>query len=264
MKVVLFCGGLGMRLREFSDKIPKPMVPVGGRPIIWHLMKYYAHFGHKEFILCLGHQADVIKRYFLEYDECLNNDFVLNGETEGPKLLKKDIHDWKITFVDTGLNSNVATRLKKVQKFIGDDEFFMANYSDALSDLHLSNYIDFSRQKNKIASFICIRPNISFHFVDMDEKSHQVKEIKDLSTTGLTVNGGFFVFNRKIFDYIKEGEELVNEPFHRLIQENQLIAYPFNGFWACMDTFKDKQLFDELSAKGHTPWQLWQENQDKA
>ena len=137
MKVVLFCGGLGMRLRDYSETIPKPMVPVGYRPILWHVMRYYAHYGHKEFILCLGYRADAIKRYFLEYDETISNDFVITGGGKQVDLLASDIQDWKITFVDTGLNSNIGQRLKAVQPFLEGERTFLANYSDGVSDFRI-------------------------------------------------------------------------------------------------------------------------------
>src|SRR5713101_1065274 len=137
MKVVLFCGGLGMRLREYSENIPKPMVTIGYRPILWHVMKYYAHFGHKDFILCLGYRADSIKNYFLNYDECLSNDFVLSRGGKNVELIHTDAHDWKITFADTGINSNIGQRLKAAEKYLKGEEVFLANYTDGLSDLHL-------------------------------------------------------------------------------------------------------------------------------
>src|SRR5258706_2998920 len=137
MKVVLFCGGFGMRMREYSEAVPKPMVPIGYRPILWHVMKYYAHYGHRDFVLCLGFKADVIKNYFLRYDECLSNDFVLTQGGKDVELLGRDIHDWRITFVDTGLTSNVGHRLKLVEKHLQDDPIFLANYTDGLSDVPL-------------------------------------------------------------------------------------------------------------------------------
>jgi len=260
MKVVLFCGGLGMRLREYSESTPKPMVPIGHRPIAWNLMKFYAHYNNKEFILCLGHNAHVIKDYFLNYDECLTNDFVL--EAGSAKLLKTDIHDWKITFADTGLNSNIGMRLKAVQKYLDDldqDDTFMANYADGLSDVPLDRMLDFFEKSNKTACFLCVKPAQTFHYVRLDEGGN-VKSIQDTTSSGLTVNGGYFIFKKKIFDYIRDGEELVHEPFRRLIEENQLIAYQYDGFWKCMDTFKDKQMFDEMYASGNCPWQVWIEN----
>ena len=256
MKVVLFCGGLGMRLREVSENVPKPMVPIGYRPILWHVMKYYAHYGHKDFILCLGYKADTIKDYFLNYDECISNDFVLNGSSGKPTLLSSDIDDWKITFCDTGINSNIGMRLKAVQKHLENEEMFMANYSDGLTDLNLPAYLDFFQKSGKKASFLCVKPTQSFHVVQLGEEG-LVSGIQDLSFSGININGGFFVFRKGIFDYIHKGEELVHEPFRRLIEERQLISYQHPGFWGCMDTFKDKMMLDDLYAKGVAPWEPW-------
>lgn len=261
MKVVLFCGGLGMRLREYSETIPKPMVPIGNWPILLQLMKYYDHYGHKEFILCLGHNAHIIKEYFLNYNECLSNDFVLHGD-EKPQLLQTDIQDWTITFANTGLKSNIGMRLKAVEKYLGNDEIFLANYADGLSDAPLPEMIDFFKQSGKIACFLCVKPAQTFHYVQLDECG-TVEQIQDTTKTGLTINGGFFIFNRKIFNYMREGEELVHAPFERLIAENQLVAYQYDGFWRCMDTFKDKQEFDELYASGNCPWQVWKNGNRK-
>src|SRR6185436_12849110 len=156
MKVVLFCGGLGMRMREFSEAVPKPMVPIGYRPILWHVMKYYAHHGHKDFILCLGYKADIIKNYFLEYNECVSNDFVLSNGGKNVELLNSDIHDWNITFVDTGLMSNIGQRLRAVQRHLENEEMFLANYTDALSDVHLPSVIDAFRDSGRVASFVSV------------------------------------------------------------------------------------------------------------
>ena len=159
MKVVLFCGGLGTRLREHSDTIPKPLVNIGVRPIIWHLMRYYAHFGHKEFILCLGYRGDQIRDYFLNYNECLSNDFILSEGGRRIEPVKRDIEDWKITFVDTGLHANIGQRLLRVRKYLDDDEEFLANYSDGLTDLPLDAHIAHFRQHRAIASFVAVRPH---------------------------------------------------------------------------------------------------------
>jgi len=258
MKVVIFCGGLGMRLREYSENVPKPMVPIGNRPIMWQLMKYYAHFGHKEFILCLGHNAHVIKDYFLNYDECVTNDFILDCDKK-PTLLKTDIDDWKILFADTGLSSNIGMRLKAVEKHLEDDDIFLANYADGLSNVPLPDVIDFFKKSGKTACFVCVKPTQSFHYVRLNEDG-TVKGIQDTTNTGLTVNGGFFIFKKEIFNYIEEGEELVHEPFERLIEANELVAYQYDGYWGCMDTFKDKQDFDDRYARGDCPWEVWQDN----
>ncbi len=257
MKVVLFCGGLGTRLREYSETIPKPMVEIGYRPIIWHLMKYYAHFGHKDFILCLGYRGDYIKRYFLNYDECLSNDFVLSQGGREVHLYNSDISDWNITFVDTGINSNIGQRLKAVEKYLAGEEVFMANYSDGLSDLDLNEYIHAFYRQDKIASFLSVRPSQSFHHVSYDENG-LVKSIEAIDKGNLWINGGYFIFKKQIFDYMRNGEELVIEPFQRLIAERQLMTHQNPGFWACMDTFKEKQVFDTMYARGEMPWATWE------
>lgn len=263
MKVVLFCGGLGMRLRDFSDQIPKPMVPIGYRPVLWNVMKYYAHFGHKEFILCLGYKADVIKKYFLNYDECLSNNFVLSGDGQNIELLNRDIHDWKITFVDTGINANIGQRLKAVEPYLQGEELFLANYSDGLSDFHLPDLIETFTASDNIGSFLCVRPTQSLHVVSIDDLN-KVNSISEMNHSDSWINGGFFIFRQQIFDYIQPGEELVHEPFARLIEEGKLGAWKYTGFWACMDTFKDKQQLEEMFARGNAPWELWKEKEAPA
>jgi glucose-1-phosphate cytidylyltransferase len=259
MKVVLFCGGLGQRLRDQSDGVPKPMVPIGYRPILWHVMKYYAHFGHKDFILCLGYKADLIKNYFVNYNEYVSNDFILTGGKQNIALLNSDIHDWKITFCDTGLHSNIGMRLKAVEEHLKSEEMFLANYSDGVTDLYLPHYIDAFQKSGKIGSFLCVKPNHSFHVVQLAQNG-LVSSIRDLSASEIQINGGFFAFRREIFQYLRQGEELVHEPFQRLIERGELTAYEHRGFWACMDTFKDKQLLDELWASGNPPWELWKKD----
>lgn len=256
MKVVLFCGGLGTRLREYSDTIPKPMVPIGYRPILWHVMKYYAHFGHTEFILALGYRGDMIKDYFLKYDECLSNDFIMTAGGKEIHLLHSDIQDWKITFVETGLKSNIGQRLTAVRKHLGSDEWFLANYADGLSDLHLPDMVAFAKQNRAIATCLLVNPTQSFH-VASTESSGLITDLHPIGNAGLMINGGFFVLNQSVFDVMQPGEELVVEPFSRLITQKRLYGYPFHGFWACMDTFKDKQMFDDMKQRGETPWMLW-------
>lgn len=256
MKVVLFCGGLGMRLRDHDENVPKPMVPIGYRPILWHLMKYYAHHGHKEFILCLGHKGDVIRHFFLNYEECMSNDFVLADGGRTRRLLTSDIEDWQITFAETGLNASIAERLLAVRRYLDGDEIFLANYADGLTDLPLADQLAHFRRHDKVAGFLSVRPNLSYHFVATDDDG-RVTAFRDLAQSGLRVNGGFFVFKSAIFDYLHEGEELVLEPFQRLVADGQLLAYPYDGFWMPMDTAKDKRRFDDLHAAGHPPWEVW-------
>jgi len=261
MKVVLFCGGLGMRLREHSESIPKPMVTIGYRPILWHVMKYYAHHGHKDFILCLGYRADVVKDYFLHYNECVSNDFVLSSGGKNLELYNSDIQDWRITFADTGVETDIGQRLKAVQKYLEGEKEFLANYSDGLTNLPLSQQIEHFRQQGKVASFLCVRPNLSYHLVSLQEHGgNLVSGIQAINNGAVRINGGFFIFKNSIFDYIYEKEELVNEPFQRLIAEKQLIGFPYDGFWASMDTFKDKQQLENLWASGVAPWEVWKDN----
>jgi glucose-1-phosphate cytidylyltransferase len=256
MKVVLFCGGLGLRLRDYADHIPKPMVPIGYRPILWHVMKYFAHFGHRDFILCLGYKGDLIKQYFLNYNECLSNDFVLSKGGKQLDLANSDIHDWTITFADTGLRSNIGQRLQAVRKYIEDDEIFLANYSDGLTDLYLPRYLDFARQTNKIATFLSVKPNLSYH-VAKTNADGLVTAIEEVKRSDLRINAGFFILKRDIFKYMQPGDELVIEPFQRLIKEQQLASYEYDGFFAAMDTFKDKQQLDDLYEGGQPAWEVW-------
>ena len=256
MKVVLFCGGLGMRLRDYADNVPKPMVPLGYRPILWHVMKYYAHFGYKDFILCLGYRGDLIKNYFLNYEEAVSNDFVLSEGGRRRELINSDIEDWRITFVETGLNANLGERLKAVEPFLEGEEMFLANYSDGLTDLPLPEHIENFRQTDAVATFVSVRPNVSYHFVTADDDG-VVTSVRDILQSGLRVNAGFFVFRKEIFEYMKNGEELVVEPFERLMAERKLLAYSYDGFWLPMDTAKDKKKLDELYDSGSPPWFVW-------
>lgn len=260
MKVVLFCGGLGTRLREYSDTIPKPLVNIGYRPIIWHLMKYYAHFGHTEFILCLGHRGDLIREYFLKYNECMTNDFVISNGGKNVELFSKDLEDWHITFVETGQSANIAQRLQAVRKYVEDDEYFLANYSDGLSDLPLNDYVARCKRADAVAGLVTVRSAQSFHCVETNANG-KVVGINPLGDSDLWLNGGFFVLQNKIFDYIRDGEELVDEPFQRLIMEEKLFGYRYTGFWKAMDTFKDKMAFDEMYSSDISPWELWKHEQ---
>jgi glucose-1-phosphate cytidylyltransferase len=245
-----------MRLRDYSDQIPKPLVHVGQRPILWHLMKYYAHFGHTDFILCLGHGALKIKQFFLEYHEWESNDFVLSDGGRSVNLLGTDIDQWNITFVDTGRSSNIGERLRLVRDYLGDDEHFLANYADGLSDLDLASYVDNFVASGHTACFLTVPAPHTFHIVHADADGY-VQRLEHIASSPVRINAGFFAFRRRIFDVINEGEELVLEPFQRLIQRRDLIAVRYDGFWQNMDTFKDKVQLDEIAASDHPPWQVW-------
>ena len=259
MKVVLFCGGFGMRLRDYSEAIPKPMVQIGYRPILWHVMKYYAHHGHRDFILCLGWKANIIKDYFLNYNECLSNDFKLSQGGRAIELLHRDIEDWNISFVDTGLSSNIAERLQRIQPHVQDEDHFLANYTDGLSDVCLHSLVDFHIEQKSIATFVGVRPSHSFHTVRCDSGG-KVNELKEIRHADVWMNGGFFVFQNSIFDYLRNGHELVNQPFQELIAQDQLSCFKHDGFWSCMDTYKEMQSLHEMHDRGDTPWALWENN----
>ena len=259
MKVVLFCGGLGTRLREHSETIPKPLVNVGYRPILWHLMRYYAHFGHKEFILCLGYRGDLIREFFLTYNECMSNDFVLSAGGKKIELLASDLQDWRITFVDTGLQSNIGQRLLRVRRHVAGEKAFLANYSDGLSDLPLDRQIADFERRGVAASFVAVPPSHSFHGVQSDDGG-LVTAFGAIRDSGFAINAGFFCLRSDIFEYIREGEELVERPFQRLIARRQLAVFRHEGFWQPMDTFKDKVAFDGMDARGECPWMLWKQD----
>jgi glucose-1-phosphate cytidylyltransferase len=259
LKVALFCGGLGTRLREHSDTIPKPLVNIGCRPILWHLMRYYAHYGHKDFILCLGYRGDMIREFFLNYREEMSNDFVLTEGGRKTELLTTDIHDWRITFVDTGLHANIGQRLMKVRHLLEDEEVFLANYADGLSDLPLDDHIAHFSGADVVASFAGVRTSQSFHAVLACDDSY-VQRIGAISDANFWINGGFFVLRKEIFEYMEPGDELVEAPFRRLIEKRKLLVNRYTGFWQSMDTFKDKITFDRMEARGDCPWAVWRKN----
>jgi glucose-1-phosphate cytidylyltransferase len=260
MKVVLFCGGLGMRLREYSENTPKPLVHIGSRPVLWQVMKYYAHYGHKDFILCLGWKGEAIKEYFLNYSECSSNDFVM--EAGNVNLLHSDIHDWKITFVDTGVHANIGQRLMAVRPHLKGEESFLANYTDGLTDFPLPNLIRYFHDRQATASFLAVRPQQSWHSVQFGDDG-AVTDVQLIGESDTWMNGGFFVLSQRIFDYIEEGDDLVLDPFQRLIAEGELYGMKYDGFWSCMDTYKDKQRFEDLVARGQTPWEVWKHAQSE-
>ena len=256
MKVVLFCGGLGTRLREHSDTIPKSLVNIGYRPILWHLMRYYAHFGHKDFILCLGYRGDLIREFFLDYRPAMSTDFVLSDGGRRIELFDDDVDDWRITFVDTGMHSNLGQRLLRVRHLVEQDDAFLANYSDGLSDLPLDRHVARFLEGSAVASFLSVRPSQSFHAVQSKDDG-VVSAIEPVSASDYWINGGYFCLRREVFDYMRPGEELVEQPFQRLLAEKKLMTLRYEGYWAAMDTFKDKITLDRMEARGDCPWMVW-------
>jgi glucose-1-phosphate cytidylyltransferase len=235
MKVVLFCGGFGVRMGDATERVPKPMLTVGGEPILWHIMRYYAAWGHTEFVLCLGYKAEVITEY-VELQRAA-------VEAAG----------WTITCVDTGLEATIAERLKAVDHVLGDDREFLATYADGLTDAPLDEAVAHFHASGKTALFLAVRPRFHAHVVDLDEDG-VVRRIESMEDTDTFINGGFFVLKREIMELIHPGEELVVEPFRRLIERGELIGRRYHGFWAPMDTLKDKQYLDGLAEAGNTPW----------
>jgi glucose-1-phosphate cytidylyltransferase len=253
MKVVIFCGGFGVRMGEETQRIPKPMIQVGNRPILWHIMKWYASWGYDDFVLCLGYKAESIKAYFLDYNEALSNDFILSNGGRDVELLGRDISSWRIAFVETGTRATIAERLLAIAPHLDKEEYFLATYGDGLTDAPLPDMVDLLRSSGKTGLFLSVRPIFNAHVVDADSDGI-VRSVEDIQQADVRINGGFFVFRRNLLDYINPGEELVDEPFDRLIEDRELIAYRYDGFWEPMDTMKDKQRLDALVESGRGPW----------
>jgi glucose-1-phosphate cytidylyltransferase len=257
VKVVLFCGGLGMRMRDGVTNAPKPMAMVGERPLLWHVMRYYAHFGHTEFVLCLGYGASYVKDFFLHYDETTSNDFVLENGARDVSLFRTDISDWRITFVDTGLNSPIGERLRRVRRFVDGEPMFLANYADVLTNVPLPDMIDRFQATEAVASLLAVPPQSSHHVVDIGDDGliNQVTPMRDLRQWE---NGGYFVLRPEIFDYLSEGEDLVEDAImRRLVPARRVLAYPYKGYWSPADTVKERAQLEEMYHRGTCPWMVW-------
>jgi glucose-1-phosphate cytidylyltransferase len=253
MKVILFCGGLGTRIREYSESIPKPMIPVGNQPILWHVMQYYSQYGHRDFVLCLGYKSNAIKDFFLNYRPQSFADCVVSGFGSKVEVLGKAEEDWRVTLIDTGIWRNIGERLWAVREHVQGEEIFLANYSDGLTNVNLDEMIDRFKRSNKIACFLAIRPPLTYHLADINADG-RVERFRTSDHSEIWINGGYFLFRQEVFDYMREGEELVLEPFSRLIQANRLMAYKHEGFWRSMDTLKDRQILEDMMEQGKMPW----------
>jgi glucose-1-phosphate cytidylyltransferase len=257
VKVVLFCGGLGMRMRESATSlVPKPMAMVGERPLLWHVMRYYAHFGHTDFILCLGYGGNAVKDFFLNYDETRSNDFVLELGNRKMELFSTDISDWRITFVDTGLNSAIGERLRRVRRYVEGESIFMANYADVLTNAPLPDMISKFQVSSAVAGLLAVPPQSSHHVVDIDDDGliTQVTPMQDLRQWE---NGGYFMFRPEIFDHLREGEDLVEDALVRLVPQRRVLAYPYKGYWSPADTVKERARLEDMYYKGTCPWMIW-------
>ena len=257
MKVVLFCGGLGMRMRDGVSTGPKPMAMVGERPLLWHVMRYYAHYGHNDFVLCLGYGASAVKDFFLSYDETRSNDFVLENGAREVKLLRTDISQWRVTFVDTGLNSPIGERLRRVRRFVEGEPMFLANYADVLTNAPLPDMIDRFQASDAVAGLLAVPPQSSHHVVDIGEDGliTQVTPMRDLRQWE---NGGYFSLRPEIFDYLNEGEDLVEDAImRRLVPDRRVLAHSHKGYWSPADTVKERVQLDDMYHRGNCPWMIW-------
>lgn len=256
MKVVLFCGGLGLRMREGTGSIPKPMAMIGDRPLLWHVMRYYAHFGHTDFVLCLGYGAAAVKDYFLHYDETLSNDFTLAAGGRNIQMFSTDITDWNITFIDTGLSSTIGERLMRVRRHVENEPIFLANYADTLTDAPLPQLIEQFVASDAVASLLAVPPVSTHHVIDIADNG-QVVGVRPVRELMQWENGGYFALRPEIFDVLREGEDLVPHGFARLIPQGKLLAQRYTGFWCAADTFKDRAELEERYRRGDCPWMLW-------
>ena len=254
MKVVLFCGGYGMRMRDGASDLPKPMHPVGPRPLIWHVMRYYAHFGHRDFVLCLGYGAHHIKDFFLNYDETASNDFVLRGTDV--ELLGSDIQDWTITFAHTGLDSPIGERLRRVRSYVEGEEMFLANYADVLTNAPLDAMIARFRASDAIGGLLAVPPQSAFHCVNLGE-GDAISSISMLTEMPLWENGGYLMFRPEVFDHIDEGCDLIGDVCAPLAKEGRMMAFRHRGFWQPADTVKERTTLEAAYQSGTRPWMLW-------
>jgi glucose-1-phosphate cytidylyltransferase len=255
VKVVLFCGGYGMRMRDGASDLPKPMHPVGPRPLIWHVMRYYAHFGHKDFVLCLGYGAHHIKNYFLNYDETESNDFVLHqGEVE---LMGSDIQDWNITFVHTGLDSPIGERLRRVKALVQDDEMFHANYADVLTDAPLDTMVSQFTRSAAVGQLMAVPPQSAFHCVDVSDDG-TLDSITTLQEMPLWENGGYLMFRPEVFDFLEKDCDLIGDVCAPLARKGRMSAYRHRGFWQPADTVKERNALEAAYQGGTRPWMLWE------
>jgi glucose-1-phosphate cytidylyltransferase len=253
--VVILCGGMGTRLREETEYKPKPMVEIGGRPIVWHIMKIYAHYGFRNFILCLGYKGHIIKDYFLNYEVMCNDCTVHLGKTNHVTYRSNHTEqDFNITMVDTGLTTMTGGRIKRVEPYISADKF-MITYGDGLADVDIGKLIDFHNSHDKIATLTATRPPSRFGILDLGETG-EVNRFREKVVTEW-INGGFFVFNRKVFDYLTPDCVLEKEPLENMARDGQLMAYRHENFWIGMDTYREYEMLNNMWDSDSAPWKIW-------
>lgn len=255
IKAVILCGGMGTRLREETEYKPKPLVEVGGMPILWHVMKHYAQAGITDFVLALGYKGSMIKEYFMNF-EWMSNDFTLNLRSKEERVVccEHDLEDWTITFADTGQSTMTGGRLFKAQKYL-DGDIFLATYGDGISNVNIKELIAFHKKHNKIATLTGIHPASPFGIIEAEDGV--VKSFKEKPRLEGMINGGFFVFDKRLFNYLDDNAVLEEEPLRKLAHEGQLAVYKHEDFWACMDTFKDVERLNAMWNEGNHPWKTW-------
>lgn len=260
MKVVILCGGQGTRLREETEYRPKPLVPIGDMPILWHIMKIYSHYGYKEFILCLGYKGEMIKEYFLNFEE-LTNDFTLNLRSKAERIIhhnKATLENWNITFVDTGINAQTGSRVARIKEFIGKDKEFFLTYGDGVAAINIRELLKFHKKHGQIGTITGVRP--CSRFGEIMVKGEQVVKFNEKPPVPHSyINGGFFVLKREFFKYLSTSDDCVLEkkPLEALVKDKELVMYPHGGYWQCMDTYRDSLLLNENWRQGKAPWKVW-------
>jgi len=260
MKVVILCGGQGTRLKEETEYRPKPLVSVGGMPILWHIMKIYSHYGFNEFILCLGYKGEMIKDYFLKFEE-LSNDFTLNLRSKHERIIhhsRAHLENWKITFIDTGINTQTGARVASIKEYLGKDERFFLTYGDGIAKINIKEQLKFHQQHGKAVTVAGVRP--PSRFGEIKTKGNKVISFNEKPIDAKSrINGGFFVCNMEIFKYLSTSDECILErtPLETLAEKGELQMWPLNDFWYCMDTYRDYLFLNEEWAKGNAGWKVW-------
>ncbi|MEI6093224.1 MAG: glucose-1-phosphate cytidylyltransferase [bacterium] len=260
MKTVILCGGFGTRIRDVTEDIPKPMIPIGDFPILWHIMKYYSCFDHKDFILCLGHKGNVVKEFFLNYYK-YTQDFTINlGDHNNVKFHGgSDLVDWNVTLAETGLKAMTGARVQKIKKYVVKDDVFMLTYGDGVGNVDLKKLYEFHKSHGKIMTVTGVRPPGRFGEIAIDSKGSVIEFNEKPQTTSGLINGGFFICNKEIFNYLDDSEDLVFEkgPMNNLVNDNQMMLFEHDGFWQPMDTYREYSLLNNLYNKGEAPWAIW-------
>jgi glucose-1-phosphate cytidylyltransferase len=257
VKCVLLAGGQGTRMREESELRPKPMMPIGSRPILWHIMKNFSHFGVNEYVVCTGFKGEMIKQYFMNFYS-LNSDFTVNLQNENEVTFHDVLEesDWKVTVADTGQDTMTGGRVKRVQRFLENDSDFLCTYGDGLADVNIQELIEFHKSHGKIATVTAVRPTSRFGVMEIDSAGI-VQSFREKPQVDGWINVGFFVFNNKIFDYLNDDSVLENEPLTSLADQGELMAFKHDGFWQPMDTYREYKIFNELLLSGQSPWKSW-------